>query len=95
MRYTACTHKDITFLNTRISGRRRDQPQLNDSHFQYVSIITASNSQTDKINELGSNHFAHNTGKSLGVCSDANATTGVVLGFGVDGISKHPNTVIT
>ena len=29
------------------------------------------------------------------VCSDANATTGVVLGFGGDGISKHPNTVIT
>ena len=65
MRYTACTHKDITFLNTRISGRRRDQPQLNDSHFQYVSIITALNSKKDKINELGSNHFAHDTGKSL------------------------------
>ena len=29
------------------------------------------------------------------VCSDANATAGVVLGLGVDGISKHPNTVIT
>ena len=32
---------------------------------------------------------------SLRVCSDANATTRVVLGLGVDGISKHPNTVIT
>ena len=28
------------------------------------------------------------------VCLDANATTGVVLGLGVDGISRHPNTVI-
>ena len=29
------------------------------------------------------------------VCSDANATAGVVLGLGVDGISKRPNTAIT
>ena len=32
---------------------------------------------------------------ALRVCSDANATTGVVLGLGVDGISKRPNTAIT
>ena len=31
--------------------------------------------------------------RSVRVCSDANATAGVVLGL--DGISKHPNTVIT
>ena len=29
------------------------------------------------------------------VCSDANATAGVVHGLGVDGISKRPNTAIT
>ena len=29
------------------------------------------------------------------VCSDANATAGVVRGLGVDGISKRPNTAIT
>ena len=33
--------------------------------------------------------------RCIRVCSDANATAGVVLGLGVDGISKHPNTVIT
>ena len=32
---------------------------------------------------------------TLRVCSDANATAGVVLELGVDGISKRPNTVIT
>ena len=31
---------------------------------------------------------------NLRVCSDANATAGVVLGLGVDGISKRPNTAI-
>ena len=31
----------------------------------------------------------------LRVCLDANATAGVVLGLGVDGISKPPNMVIT
>jgi len=59
MRYAACTHDNIAFLNTRIAGKQRDQPQLNDPHFQHVSIITAWNSQKDKINELGGQYFAH------------------------------------
>jgi len=63
MRYAACTHDDIAFLNTRISGKRRDQPQLNDPCFRHV--ITAWNSQKDKINELGGQHFAHDTGQTL------------------------------
>ena len=37
----------------------------------------------------------HAIGMGLRVCSDANATPGVVCGLGVDGISKRPNTAIT
>src|SRR6202020_3442474 len=54
MRYAAYTPEDIKFLKTCIAGRQSDQPQLSDTEFRNVSIITALNAQKDRINELGS-----------------------------------------
>jgi len=54
MRYAACTPEDIKFLKTWIAGRHSDQPKLSGKDFRNVSIITALNSQKDRINELGS-----------------------------------------
>ena len=65
MRYAACTPEDITFLKTRIAGRRPEQPKLSDKEFRNVSIITALNAQKDRINELGSTRFAAETGQTL------------------------------
>jgi hypothetical protein len=65
MRYAACTADDIKFLRSRVAGRRPDQPKLADKRFRNVSIITALNSQKDRINELGSARFAADTGQTL------------------------------
>jgi PIF1-like helicase len=65
MRYAACTPEDIKFLKTRIAGRRTDQPKLSGQDFRNVSIITALNSQKDRINELGGVQFAAETGQTL------------------------------
>jgi hypothetical protein len=54
MRYTTCTLKDITFLKSRIAGRRSNQPKLSNKDFRNVFIITVLSAQKDKINELGS-----------------------------------------
>jgi len=52
-------------LKTRIAGRRPDQPKLAAKDFQNASIITSLNAQKDKINELGSRHFAAETNQTL------------------------------
>jgi hypothetical protein len=54
MRYKACTQEDIAFLHTRITGPGTSRPKLAEKDFRNVSIITAWNSQKDRINELGS-----------------------------------------
>jgi len=65
MRYAACTHEDIKFLKSRIAGRCSDQPKLSNREIRNVSIITALNTQKDRINELGSVRFAAETGQTL------------------------------
>src|ERR1700683_145780 len=65
MRYSACTAEDISFLKTRIAGRRPNQPKLAAKDFRNTSIITALNAQKDKINELGSRRFAAETNQIL------------------------------
>jgi len=65
MRYAACTANDIKFLRSHVAGRWPDQPKLADKCFRNVFIITALNSQKDHINELGSAHFAADTGQTL------------------------------
>ena len=64
MRYAACTPEDFKFLKSQITGRHPDQPKLSSKEFRKVSIITALNVQKDKINELGSAHFAAETGQT-------------------------------
>jgi hypothetical protein len=65
MRYAACTIEDIQFLRSRIAGKRKGQPKLADKRFRNVSIITAFNASKDKINQLGSERFAKETGQTL------------------------------
>ncbi|KAH7905265.1 hypothetical protein BJ138DRAFT_1017962 [Hygrophoropsis aurantiaca] len=65
MRYKACTDEDIAFLMTRVSSDSPGSPSLKDSKFRDVSIITAWNSQKDRINELGAHRFAMDHGDEL------------------------------
>ena len=65
MRYAACTSEDIAFLRSRIAGRGPNQPKLASKKFRNISIITGLNVQKDKINELGSERFAAETGQDL------------------------------
>jgi len=65
MCYKDCTEDDILFLQTRIAGSGKNSPQLNDPLFRNVSIITARNIHKDKMNMIGSQHFAADTGQQL------------------------------
>jgi hypothetical protein len=65
MRCAACTPEDIKFLKSGIAGRRSEQPRLAEKLFRNVSIITALNSQRDKINQLGSQQFAAENNQKL------------------------------
>jgi len=65
MHYKDCTENDIEFLRTRIAGTMEPAPQLNDPKFRNVSIITARNIHKDKLNMLGSQHFAADSGQEL------------------------------
>src|SRR6202050_5154716 len=65
MRYKACTQEDIAFLHTRTAGPGTNKPKLAEKNFQNISIITAWNSQKDRVNELGSTQFAKETNQQL------------------------------
>jgi hypothetical protein len=65
MRYKSCTPDDIVFLRTRIAGKGPDDPKLAQKDFRNVSIITARNSQRDKLNELGCERFAAENNQTL------------------------------
>jgi hypothetical protein len=65
MRYKACTQADIEFLCTCITGPGTSRPKLAEKDFWNVSIITAWDSQKDRIKELGSVQFAKATNQHL------------------------------
>ena len=65
MRYKSCTPDDILFLRSRIAGKGPNDPKLAQKRFRNVSIITARNTQRDKINELGCERFAAENGRTL------------------------------
>jgi hypothetical protein len=65
MRYKACTSEDIKFLQSRSTGPGSMRPKLAEKKFRNISIITAWNSQKDRINELGCARFAKETGQHL------------------------------
>lgn len=52
------TPDDIRFLRSRIAGRGPRDPKLAQKRFRNVSIITARNTQKDRINQLGCERFA-------------------------------------
>ena len=53
------------FLRSRIAGKHPGQPRLADKFFHNVSIITAFNASKDRINQLGSEQSAKETGQTL------------------------------
>jgi hypothetical protein len=65
MRYRSCTSQDIAFLRSRIAGKGPKDPKLAQKNFRNVSIITAFNSQKDKINQLGCERFAAENNQTL------------------------------
>ena len=65
MRYKSCTSDDIEFLCCHVTGTKPGAPKLAQKRFRNIAIITAWNSQNDKINELGSKRFARETGQKL------------------------------
>jgi len=65
MCYKDCTEDDINFLQTHIAGSGQNSPQLNDPTFRNVLIITARNIHKDKLNIIGSQRFAADTGQEL------------------------------
>ena len=65
MRYAACTAEDIKFLKSRVAGKRPEQPKLAEKQFRNISIITALNSQRDKINQMGVARFAAENKQNL------------------------------
>lgn len=83
MRYGACTPDDIEFLRSWVAGKTKDRPKLTDPKFRNVSVITAWNSQKDRINDIGSKRFASDSGQRLitfysvdSLTSDENSQSG-------------------
>lgn len=58
MRYAACTTEDINLIRNLKSGKEPNDPKLAQAKFRKVSIITATNAQRDRINQLGCKRFA-------------------------------------
>ncbi|KAI0069438.1 hypothetical protein K474DRAFT_1584497, partial [Panus rudis PR-1116 ss-1] len=65
MRYADCTPQDIQVLNSMVVGNSQNQIRLTDLNFRNVSIITRYNSHRDRINELGCERFARESGQTL------------------------------
>ena len=65
MRYKSCMPDNIVFLGTRIAGRGPNDPKLAQKSFRNVSIITACNSQRDKLNELRCKRFTAENNQTL------------------------------
>ena len=65
LRYAACTDADIQLIQSRVAGKSKNKPKLNQDRFRNVSVITSWNSYRDKINEMGSERFAREMGQEL------------------------------
>lgn len=65
MRYKSCTDEDIDLIRSRIVGPSNPDVDLSHPNFRYVSVITALNSQRDRINDIGCEKFAKDTNQEL------------------------------
>lgn len=64
MRYKNCDSEDIFYLRS-LTASKDCSGKLVSNRFKNVSIITGLNSHRDKINELGVEQFAQDTGQKL------------------------------
>ncbi|TFK31821.1 hypothetical protein BDQ12DRAFT_701427 [Crucibulum laeve] len=65
MCYAACTENDIKFLRSRVASRLHGHPTLSDPTYRNILVLTAWNSQKDRLNEIGCCHFAEDTRQTL------------------------------
>jgi hypothetical protein len=65
MRYGKCTPEDISFLRSRVAGKRPGQPNIAAKEFRNVAIICGKHTQKDQINALGTERFAADTNQKL------------------------------
>ncbi|KDQ25378.1 hypothetical protein PLEOSDRAFT_1011016, partial [Pleurotus ostreatus PC15] len=65
MRYCECTKEDLKFLRTLVAKSDDPTRSLSNDRFRNTAVITAWNLQKDRINQLGSQRFASETGQAL------------------------------
>ena len=65
LRYKSCTEQDIKLLQSRVAGRGKGKPKLNQPRFRNVSVITAWNVYRDEFNRKGTERFARESGQEL------------------------------
>ncbi|KAJ7936711.1 hypothetical protein B0H13DRAFT_1589380 [Mycena leptocephala] len=65
MRSSACTLEDLAWIESRTVSRRPGRPSFSDPRLSSVSIITGLNAKKDKMNEMGSEIYARDTGQEL------------------------------
>ena len=65
MRYGMCTPADLKILRSLKAGHHPGQPRVAKRKFRNVAIICGLHAQKDRINELGSERFAEETGQKL------------------------------
>ncbi|KAJ6629662.1 hypothetical protein B0H10DRAFT_1741073, partial [Mycena sp. CBHHK59/15] len=65
MRYGACNPEDISFLRSGVISNRPGHPTFTNPKYRMTPIITSWNAHKDKINEIGSQRFAEDTGQTL------------------------------
>jgi hypothetical protein len=65
MRYKSCTSDDIAFLKTLVTGSSPGCPDITSERFRNIPIITAWNCHKDKLNAMGTERFAAETGQNL------------------------------
>ncbi|PBK66196.1 hypothetical protein ARMSODRAFT_989544 [Armillaria solidipes] len=65
MRFHDCTEDDITFLKSRVSGRKDSVHTMTSAEFRNVSIITAWNVHKDEVNRLGTLQFSNEIKQEL------------------------------
>ena len=53
LRYKSCTEQDIKLLQSRVAGRGKEKPKLNQPRFRNVSVITAWNVYRDEFDRKG------------------------------------------
>ena len=62
---SACTDADIQLSQSRVAGKQKFKPKLNQPRFRNVSVITLWNVYRDQINKMGCKQFVTEHGQTL------------------------------